>query len=67
MKNEKNNITELVFIIDRSGSMAGFEKDTVGGFNSILKEQKEKDGKVYTAADNKLTLDIKRRLILSAE
>ena len=49
MKNEKNNITELVFIIDRSGSMAGFEKDTVGGFNSILKEQKEKDGKVFVS------------------
>ncbi|MBR5452969.1 MAG: VWA domain-containing protein [Clostridia bacterium] len=49
MKNTKNNVTELVFIIDRSGSMSGFEKDTVGGFNSILKEQKEKDGKVYVS------------------
>jgi hypothetical protein len=32
----KNNITELVFIIDRSGSMTGFEADTVGGFKMIV-------------------------------
>ena len=31
----KNDLTELVFILDRSGSMAGLESDTVGGFNSI--------------------------------
>ena len=31
----KNNITELVFILDRSGSMAGLESDTIGGFNSM--------------------------------
>ena len=36
----KNNITELVFIIDRSGSMAGFEADTIGGFNSTIEKQK---------------------------
>ncbi len=45
----KNNVTELVFIIDRSGSMSGFEADTVGGFNSTVKKQKEKDGKVYVS------------------
>ena len=39
MKN-KNNITELVFIIDRSGSMSGLEEDTIGGFNSTLEKQK---------------------------
>ena len=32
----KNNITELVFILDRSGSMSGFEADTIGGFNSTI-------------------------------
>lgn len=32
----KNNITELVFILDRSGSMSGFEPDTIGGFNSTM-------------------------------
>ena len=35
----KKGLTELVFIIDRSGSMAGLESDTIGGFNSMLKEQ----------------------------
>lgn len=34
----KNNITELVFIIDRSGSMAGLESDTIGGFNSMIEK-----------------------------
>ncbi len=33
-----NNTTELVFILDRSGSMAGLEGDTVGGFNSMLRK-----------------------------
>lgn len=41
----KNNITELVFILDKSGSMAGLEKDTVGGFNSMLEKQKREKGK----------------------
>jgi uncharacterized protein YegL len=40
----KNNATELVFILDRSGSMAGLEKDTIGGFNAMLKKQKEVEG-----------------------
>jgi Mg-chelatase subunit ChlD len=45
----KNNLTELVFILDRSGSMAGFEKDTIGGFNSMIEMQKRQDGKVYVS------------------
>ena len=40
----KNNITELVFILDRSGSMAGLESDTIGGFNSMIEKQKKQDG-----------------------
>ena len=46
MKNaeNKNNITELVFILDRSGSMAGLEADTIGGFNAMLEKQKKQDG-----------------------
>lgn len=44
MQNEKNNITELVFILDRSGSMAGLEDDTIGGFNAMLEKQKKEDG-----------------------
>ena len=49
MENNKkeNTITELVFILDRSGSMSGLEEDTIGGFNSMIKEQKEKDGTCY--------------------
>lgn len=42
-----NNITELVFILDRSGSMSGFETDTIGGFNGMLSKQKNNDGKCY--------------------
>ena len=37
----KTNITELVFILDRSGSMHGLEGDTIGGYNSLLKKQKK--------------------------
>ncbi len=40
----KNNLTELVFILDRSGSMSGLEKDTIGGFNSMLEKQKKEEG-----------------------
>ena len=39
-----NLLTEVVFILDRSGSMSGLEDDTIGGFNSILKKQREEDG-----------------------
>lgn len=41
----KKGLTELVFIIDRSGSMSGLEGDTIGGFNSMLKQQQAVDGK----------------------
>lgn len=46
MKN-KNNITELVFILDRSGSMGGLESDTIGGFNSLISKQKKLEGECY--------------------
>ena len=36
-----NGITELVFILDRSGSMAGLESDTIGGFNAMIEKQKK--------------------------
>lgn len=38
--------TEIVFLIDRSGSMSGLENDTIGGYNSFIKEQKKLEGKV---------------------
>ena len=40
----KNNITELVFILDRSGSMGGLVSDTIGGFNAMIERQKKEDG-----------------------
>ena len=40
----KNNLTEVVFILDRSGSMSGLEGDTIGGFNTMLKKQREEEG-----------------------
>ena len=40
-------MTELVFILDRSGSMYGLEKDTIGGFNSMLEKQKAEAGEAY--------------------
>lgn len=46
---KQNNITELVFILDRSGSMYGLEKDTIGGFNSMLEKQRTEDGKAYVS------------------
>lgn len=46
----KNNITELVFILDRSGSMAGLESDTIGGFNSLIEKQKKQPGKCYVSS-----------------
>ena len=40
----KKNLTELVFILDRSGSMAGLEKDTIGGFNAMIEKQRKEPG-----------------------
>jgi len=40
----KNGITEIVFILDKSGSMSGYEKDTIGGFNSTIEKQKKEEG-----------------------
>lgn len=41
------NLTELVFILDRSGSMQGLEADTIGGFNSMLSKQQKEAGEAY--------------------
>ena len=43
----KNDVTEIVFVLDRSGSMAGLESDTIGGFNGMLNKQKKDEGKAY--------------------
>ena len=49
MEKIKNGITELVFILDRSGSMSGLEKDTIGGFNSMIEKQRKEDGECYVS------------------
>lgn len=45
----KNNATELVFILDESGSMYGLKGDTIGGFNSMIDKQKQEEGKCYVS------------------
>lgn len=47
MKKKRNDITELVFILDRSGSMAGLESDTIGGFNGLVERQKQQEGRCF--------------------
>ena len=45
----KKNPTELVFILDRSGSMQGLESDTIGGFNAMLEKQKREPGEAFVS------------------
>ena len=45
----KKNLTELVFILDRSGSMSGLEKDTIGGFNAMIEKQKKEAGEAVVS------------------
>ena len=45
-----SNLTEMVFILDRSGSMAGLESDTIGGFNAMVDKQKKETGEAYLTA-----------------
>lgn len=40
----KKDLTELVFILDKSGSMSGLEEDTIGGFNAMIRKQKKAPG-----------------------
>ena len=44
-----NNVTEIVFILDKSGSMSGLEDDTIGGFNALLKKHKTEKGVAYVS------------------
>ena len=58
----KNGITEMVFIIDRSGSMRGLEEDTIGGFNAMIEKQKKLEGAclvstVFFSNDSKVIHD----------
>ena len=45
----KQNLTEMVFILDKSGSMAGLETDTIGGFNSMIERQKKESGEALVS------------------
>ena len=45
----KKNLTELVFILDKSGSMSGLEKDTIGGFNSMIERQRKEPGEAFVS------------------
>ena len=46
----KKDLTELVFILDKSGSMAGLETDTIGGFNGMIERQKKQAGEAFVSA-----------------
>ena len=43
----RKGLTEVVFILDRSGSMRGLEADTIGGFNSMIEKQRKEEGEAY--------------------
>ena len=43
----RKGLTEVVFILDRSGSMRGLEADTIGGFNSMIEKQSKEEGEAY--------------------
>lgn len=45
----RENLTEIVFILDRSGSMSGLESDTIGGFNSMIAKQQKEDGEAIVS------------------
>ena len=45
----KKGLTELVFVLDRSGSMSGLEADTIGGFNGLIEKQKKEDGEAFVS------------------
>ena len=56
----RKGLTELVFILDRSGSMAGLEKDTIGGFNAMIEKQKREPGEALV---NTLLFDNENEVI----
>ena len=45
----KKGLTEIVFILDKSGSMSGLEADTIGGYNSFLERQKKVEGEAFVS------------------
>lgn len=66
----KKNLTELVFLLDRSGSMCGMELDTIGGFNTVLRKNKEAEGDAFVSVvlfDHESEVLIDRRPIAEVE
>jgi len=58
----KKSVTDVVFILDRSGSMQGTEKDTIGGYNAYINDFKDKDAKITTVLfDDKYEMITKRQ------
>jgi len=56
----KMDLAEIVFILDRSGSMSGLEKDTIGGYNSFLETQRKAPGEAHVTTvlfDDRYNLD----------
>ena len=47
----RKGLTEVIFILDRSGSMSGLEADTIGGFNSMIAKQKKEEGCLLYTSD----------------
>ena len=45
----RKGLTEIVFILDRSGSMSGLEADTIGGYNSLIEKQKKEEGEAFVS------------------
>ena len=58
----KKDLTELVFILDKSGSMAGLETDTIGGFNGMIERQKKQAGERTTISISSTAMTVLRSL-----
>ena len=70
MDKKPNNVMDIIFIMDRSGSMTGFSEDTIGGFNSFVEKEKEKDINTYVTTilfDNDYEILYERKEINKVE
>jgi len=70
MDKKPNNVMDIIFIMDRSGSMTGFSEDTIGGFNSFIEKEKEKDINTYVTTilfDNDYEILYERKEINKVE
>ena len=66
----RKGLTEIVFILDRSGSMSGLESDTIGGYNAMLAKQKKEDGEAYVSTvlfDDRIDVLHDRKVLADVE